>query len=555
MLSIVSRSSCLLALTGLAAALPAPNDAAQVLFREGDTLSNGETALFFGDYRIRDNGAWAAVIGTDGPAVLGFGRELLLREGNVILAEGDALPSGAIVQAIAGMEFAPNGQILAEISILPPGATDRIDAIWTAGITVLRAGPIGGGGFPPGTTLDEIVEFEVTETGELLLIARISGSTIGSRDAVLRYEFGAGAPVVTLEALSGTPVAPFADPIRSIPAFARSFDAVSDGSYVLPIDLDRGPLPVQAGVAGGVAVFADGDPVPGLGADWDLVDRPSMCAGLGGSYAVGGTTRTPGSGQFRGTILKDGATVAREGSLVANGNLRVLQFSQPAMDMAETGELFYQVPVESTLNGAAFDALMLDSFPLLGTGTSTASGQTIEGFGGGSDSLRVSPDGNHVLFHALLPGNVEAVCAVERSVGGPTGCTSEPNSTGSRGQLVAFGSSFIDANDLQIRAFGLPQDSFGYLCVSITPGFIANPGGSVGNLCLGGAIGRFVDQVQSSGSLGWITTTVDLTSVPQPTGPLAAQPGEVWGFQMWHRDSSPGGPVSNWTDPWAIRFR
>ncbi|MEM1451499.1 MAG: hypothetical protein AAGI22_20455 [Planctomycetota bacterium] len=538
----------------LAAALPAQVDDAHVLIREGTPLSNGETALFFGDYRVENNGSWAAVIGTDGPAVLGFGREVLLRDGNVVLAEGDALPSGAVIHAIEGMELDPNGEILAQLSILPPGAAQRIDAIWFNGITILRAGPLIGTGVPSGAMLDEIYEFEVGRQNELLVAGRASLSPTGGRDVVLRLDYSSGLPAITVEALSDTPIAPFTDPIGSIPEFARSFDAVSDGSFVLPIDLDRGALPVKAGVASGVATYEDDAPAPLPNFIWDLIERPSMCAGLGGTYAVGGRTRTTFNLERRGILVKSGAVVAREG-LTLNGtsNLVVRQFLQPTIDMAETGELFFQLPVRAS--STDLEVMMVDTEILIRTGTSKASGEIIESFAGQQDSLRVSRDGIHCLFHAKLPGNVEVICALERQVGGAIPCTSAPNSTGQRGQLRATGSSFIAVDELELIASQLPPDSFGFLCLSRTPGFIANPGGSVGNLCLGGQIGRFVGQVQSSGPAGTITTVVDLAALPQPQGSVPAQVGEIWGFQMWHRDGGPSGPVSNWTDPWAVRFR
>ncbi|MEM9378811.1 MAG: hypothetical protein AAGB93_02600 [Planctomycetota bacterium] len=539
---------------GFAASLPVQSDAAQVIIREGTPLSNGETALFFGDYRITNTGSWAAVIGTDGPAVLGFGRELLLRDGNVVLAEGDTLPSGAVIQAIEGMELDPNNEILAQISILPSGAAQAIDAIWFNGVTILRAGPLLGTGVPASARLDEIYEFEVGRQAELLIAGRASLSPTGGRDVVLRLDYSNGLPDITVEAISDAPVPPFTDPIDSIPEFARSFDAVSDGSFVLPIELDRGALPVRAGVASGVAAYEDGAPTPAMGNVWDLIERPSMCAGLGGDYAVGGRIRNTTNAARRGLLVKNGVVIARENTILdGTSNLRVNPFVQPTIDMAETGELFFQLPVRNTI--ADLEVLMVDDDQLIRTGFSTASGEIIESFAGQQDSLRVSRDGNHCLFHAKLPGNVEVICVLERQVGGAIPCTSEPNSTGVRGRLFAEGSSFISQNDLQLVAADLPFDSFGYLCASRTPGFIANPGGSVGNLCLGGQIGRFVGQVQSSGAFGGFTTNVDVLALPQPQGAVPAQPGEIWGFQVWHRDSGPSGPVSNWTDPWAVRFR
>ncbi len=75
--------------------------------------------------------------------------------------------------------------------------------------------------------------------------------------------------------------------------------------------------------------------------------------------------------------------------------------------------------------------------------------------------------------------------------------------------------------------------------MSQTQGFIANPGGSQGNLCLGGAIGRYRSLLESSGLLGRIDIPVDLTLIPQPGGPAAGMPGESWNFQGWFRDVNP----------------
>ena len=148
-----------------------------------------------------------------------------------------------------------------------------------------------------------------------------------------------------------------------------------------------------------------------------------------------------------------------------------------------------------------------------------------------------------------------ALCALERTVGFVPTCVSNNNSTGVRGRIVGEGSSYLAANDLVLTAVDLPLNAFGYLNTSRTQGFVANPGGSAGNLCLGGSIGRYAGNVQSSGATGSIATTIDATSMPQPAGSVMAQVGETWGFQLWHRDSSPGGPVSNFTDPLAVTFR
>ena len=106
-------------------------------------------------------------------------------------------------------------------------------------------------------------------------------------------------------------------------------------------------------------------------------------------------------------------------------------------------------------------------------------------------------------------------------------------------------------NDLTLEAFHLPLNQFGYFITSQTPGFVPNPGGSQGNLCLGGTIGRFVQQVQNSGASGSFTIQVDLTAMPPPLQPVV-QPGDTWNFQAWYRDV---GGQNNFTNAVSVTFR
>ncbi|QDV09213.1 hypothetical protein Poly30_47700 [Planctomycetes bacterium Poly30] len=135
-------------------------------------------------------------------------------------------------------------------------------------------------------------------------------------------------------------------------------------------------------------------------------------------------------------------------------------------------------------------------------------------------------------------------------------CTANANSTGQPGSMSAAGSLTVSDNDLTLTASGLPNFAFGFFITSQTEGFVMNPGGSSGNLCLLGAIGRFVGpgQIQNSGSNGEIDLTVNLNMVPTPTGFVSVLPSETRSFQLWHRDSSGGTPTSNFTDGLRLTF-
>ncbi len=130
------------------------------------------------------------------------------------------------------------------------------------------------------------------------------------------------------------------------------------------------------------------------------------------------------------------------------------------------------------------------------------------------------------------------------------------NSTGASGAMSAIGSTAVASNDLTLVASDIPANSFGFFVTSQMQGFVMNAGGSQGNLCLGGAIGRYVGpgQIQNSGPGGEIELLINLSMHPTPTGLVQVQPGETWNFQAWFRDSVGGTATSNFTDGLEVLF-
>lgn len=129
-------------------------------------------------------------------------------------------------------------------------------------------------------------------------------------------------------------------------------------------------------------------------------------------------------------------------------------------------------------------------------------------------------------------------------------CMAAINSTGMAGLISASGSAVATDNDLTLQASQLPSLTFAFFIVSQAQNFVQNPGGSSGNLCLGGEIGRYVGpgQIQQSNLAGEASLTIDLTQIPQPSGFVSASMGEVWNFQAWFRDTGAAGATSNFTD-------
>jgi hypothetical protein len=127
------------------------------------------------------------------------------------------------------------------------------------------------------------------------------------------------------------------------------------------------------------------------------------------------------------------------------------------------------------------------------------------------------------------------------------------NSSGQPGRMQATGSSDVASNNVTLSALTLATNQFGYFITSQDAGLFPNPGGSQGTLCLGGSIGRYNGQVQTSGPDGSFAITIDVNQMP--VNPVtAAVAGETWRFQAWYRDNNPGA-TSNFTDAVEITFQ
>jgi hypothetical protein len=330
------------------------------------------------------------------------------------------------------------------------------------------------------------------------------------------------------------------------------------------IYVDIGPLGTGVGVP--TTGYAAAAPV---GGEWNAMDSDLFLLGsyttpplvdIGGTLTGATLTYTPASFTFGNVVANEPSTFGNDEALLDDAAFAVL-----GADLSWDG-----------LPAGDYDVIMyglVTDFPGLETRVEVVNSpdpiQTI----GGDFSMGFVQGTTHSLHTVtVLPGeplvirldegtlggsyNGVQVMAVERAIGIGYCGPAIPNSTGNSAFLTALGSSDPAANDLTLTCRSLPSSITGYFVVSQTQGFVMNPAGSTGNLCLAGDIGRYVGpgQIQDSGSAGMFELAIDLTMVPMPTGPLSVVSGSSWNWQAWFRDSSGGSPTSNFSDGLQIEF-
>ncbi len=131
-----------------------------------------------------------------------------------------------------------------------------------------------------------------------------------------------------------------------------------------------------------------------------------------------------------------------------------------------------------------------------------------------------------------------------------------PNMTGEPARISVFRGQGAFFNTYVLQANDLPTSATTLFLTSKVQGFQPVVPGSIGTLCLGGAIGRFVGpgQIQTSSADGAVRLEASRSMTPQPGGFESAAAGSLWFYQAWYRDSQGGAAVSNFTDAVALRF-
>jgi hypothetical protein len=134
-------------------------------------------------------------------------------------------------------------------------------------------------------------------------------------------------------------------------------------------------------------------------------------------------------------------------------------------------------------------------------------------------------------------------------------CSANINMDGLIGRIAAAGSPLLAQNDLELLAFDLPANQFGYFVFSRSQGYISPFGGGQGALCLSAPIRRLSaqGQVLNTGIAGEVQLGVDTTGLPSGETLIV---GESLNFQFWHREyDTSGNPTSNTSDAIEICFR
>ncbi|MEL6431879.1 MAG: hypothetical protein AAFR54_22115 [Planctomycetota bacterium] len=539
----------MLSLLCLSLAVPVQDPTPLIL--EGDPTPDGFVVQFLGKMIVASDGSWVVGVNTTNTDT-GID-DYLLRDGVPFLTPGDPIPglgsgldfyldfdhAGAGLTAYTGTTLAGDGFAVLEDSLLAVEG-DALPAFL---------------GLPAGTTWQRIEDVQVVPSGRVMLPVQIQQPGVsGTTSAIVVFETDAahqitGGHVAAIvgRTLSSGETADFVFTSEnetrindSGQVFWWGFD--SAGSGILAVD-DQ-------------VVATSNSPSPEPGLDWRSFAGPELDLNDSGEWiARAQVTSFP-----RDVVMASDGLVARQSSshpafpAFTAGDFG---FNAPVFIANDGREMFY-VDMSGTGSTADDEGYVVGDALVVREGVTQAGGNTIVAVSDGRTGYRMSRNGSHLIFEADVDdGGVIREGAFLLSLAAPgvgtNYCTAVPNSTGVPASIAATGSDVFADNDLSVVATSLPLNTFGIFVVSQTQGNVPMAGGE-GTLCLGGAIGRYQNQIVNSGAGGTFGLDIDLTAVPSPTMLYAATPGTTWRFQCWYRDADPA-PTSNTTDAVELMLR
>lgn len=159
-------------------------------------------------------------------------------------------------------------------------------------------------------------------------------------------------------------------------------------------------------------------------------------------------------------------------------------------------------------------------------------------------------------FWRAVPGTtwIPGAVAIFDLPRGTSACAGQPNSSGQPATLNVYGNETASRVDIYAEVTDLPPGSLCLGLVAAQPGFVMNPAGSMGNLCLSGVIGRFTGQAGAANATGEYRWEVTPAGMPLATGFVQVQAGSTWVFQSWYRDSVGGMSTSNFSSAVSAAF-
>jgi len=524
------------------------------------------------DVFVNNSGQWLVRVDTNAPTpedeVILFNGVIRHQQGH---STGMSVPAGATFSSLDSAYIADNGDLLVVANITLAGGGASTVAYWNGALLIEPSvTPVVDPAVPPGSVWESLSEVWGTNTGRLLA----GGRTDGGRDFIAKLTHN-GAGLITgtqILAIDGQTLPGHPTAISGFSS-ARGRNAINDSGTALWFVDDDGLAPGGSNAndswihRDASPLWREGDPLPLFPPSvYGTLSSAEVDINNNGDYVLQSGRDASFTLDF--IIKNDTTLIAEEGATLPSIAPFLLTTigSTTLVQIGDNGVvLWYGAWNDPNPDRGA--GLFVNREPVIQEGVTLVNGNVVDFFDSSSVSdktFALSGSGRYAIVEltTIAPTDPTLNGAYLFDLRPPVGTSycspSVPNSSGNSARIEGVGSSVALTNNVTLVANRLPANQFGFFVTGRVQQVTTNPGGSQGNLCIGGTIGRYVGPgfIKFSGPGGTFDLRIDLNRTPFGNVFVSIAAGETWNFQAWFRDTGPQGqPWSNFTNGLTILFQ
>ena len=516
-----------------------------VAIKEGDVVAGVGNLTTIDTISVNSAGTWL-VEGDTNNANTSID-QVVVRNGVVVAREGDALiaPAGATISS-----FGPGGTVLDSAgdyawNYFLGGLTTTTDSgIFFDNHLVIQEGNVATAPqFTAGTPYIGFFGARLNDSNQIAIMASIDDPAITSTvdRAIVIATIDALGNLVSESVLAkeGDVLAGQVDAVADFATGPHGWSFNDSGRVLYIADLTGATTTDGVVYLDHTLLAQEGGASPIAGRTWlSLSTSQRVALNDQGDYAF--TATLSGDTATDSVIVLNGGIFAQEGSVPPGiAGFTLTGFGTGPVELDEGGNLYWfgdWNDPDTTRDTGIFRNNQL----LVQEGVTTIGGQTVTAIASVQENLRVSPNGEWLIFEGELAGGISGAFLVHMTPTSSTYCTSGTTTNGCLASISATGSaSATGSTDFDITIANVEGQKSGIVFYGVS-GPTAAPWGSTSFLCVKAPTQRTPTQ-NSGGTTGACDGTLSLdwnayqSANPGALGSPFAVGSACW-MQGWFRD-------------------